>query len=302
MTRNQRILQALKESGKSQADLATMLGVTRATVSERLANEKEIDSYDFLIKVAQLTNKSLSWLVTGKDKTMVVADETLPNVQEPLVPVKKGITAQVAKAVEAADDFLSGKVIRPIMVTVDRSGKELISYVPVKAQAGYARGYSDERYIEKLPAFSLPNFQDHGTFRMFQVSGDSMRQLGGGGLQDGDVVIAQYVEDFFAMKDNMVYVIVSTDGIVIKRVINRLSTTDKMLVLKSDNKNGDYPNVIMHANKIVEVWEYKAHISRQLNFATDLFEMINEIQVQQAKLAQRVDEMDSKTRAIIKNK
>lgn len=196
--------------------------------------------------------------------------------------------------------YLTGKSIRPITVTVDRAGKELITYVAVKAQAGYMRGYGDTKYMEKLPAFTLPNFNDNGTFRMFEVAGDSMRQLGGGGLQDGDKVIGLYVEDVFSMKDNMVYVIVSTEGIVIKRIINRLGTADKMIVLKSDNKNGDYPNVILPADKIKEVWEYKAHISRQLNFATDLFEMINEIQVQQAKLSKRVDDMDSITRAIQK--
>lgn len=281
---NHRIKQILSELGLSSRQLAAWLNVSDGRISQKF-KEGVWDSLEELKLISANSGYSLDWIVTGKGHKHFMEKELGPPSAE-----------------EPTPDYLHGKKIRPITVTVDRSGKELITYVPVKAQAGYARGYSDDKFIEKLPAFSLPNFQDHGTFRMFQVSGDSMRQLGGGGLQDGDVVIAQYVEDFYTMKDNMVYVIVSTDGIVIKRVINRLSTTDKMLVLKSDNKNGDYPNVILQANKLVEVWEYKAHISRQLNFATDLFEMINEIQVQQAKLSQRVDEMDSKTMAIIKGK
>ena len=46
---------------------------------------------------------------------------------------------------------------------------------------------------------------------MFQVSGESMLQLGGGGLHDGDIVIGQYLEDIFSLRDNRVYVIISTE-------------------------------------------------------------------------------------------
>ncbi len=289
---NERIRLILDRQGIANKDVAEWLGMTNSRLSQKF-KAGIWDSVDELKVIAKHTGMSLDSLITG----VGFDSDIVPKVEEPTIPVGKGMSAKVA---DIGMDYLSGKVIRPIMVTVDRSGRELITYVPVKAQAGYARGYSDEKYIEKLPAFTLPNFADNGTFRMFQVAGDSMRQLGGGGLQDGDVVIGAYVEDFFTMKDNMVYVIVSTDGIVIKRIINRLSTSDKMIVLKSDNKNGDYPNVILHANKIVEVWEYKAHISRQLNFATDLYDMINEMQVQHAKLSERVDDIDSKTRMIKK--
>lgn len=300
MTRNQRIKIALKEASVTQTQLAERLGVSHASVNERLnAKDTEIDSFEFLLAVSELTGKSPYWLYNGEEQkaSQYLVDE-VNKAKDTLILEEAEVLLGNLSDKEKA--YLKGSVVRPVTVTVDRSGKELISYVPVKAQAGYANGFGDPKFMQKLPAFTLPNFNDHGTFRMFQVSGDSMLQLGGGGLKDGDVVIGQYVEDFFTMRDNMVYVVVYSEGVVIKRIINRLSTADKALIMKSDNRNGQYPNFLVHAKDILEVWEYKAHISRQLNFATDLWELINDLQAQQAILANRVDNLDSLNKALTK--
>jgi len=196
----------------------------------------------------------------------------------------------VSRALETSEHYLRGDSIRPVTVTVDRTGKELITYVPVRAQAGYRKGFGDPHYIEKLPAYSLP-INVSGTHRMFQVDGNSMRQLGGGGLHDGDIVIASYVEDIFSLKDGRVYVVVSTEGIIIKRCINRLLTEDKVLVANSDNKSGEYPPIILHPHEILEVWELKAYISKQLSLATDLWDVLNDMQVKMALLDDEVKQL-----------
>lgn len=262
-----RIILALEKTGKSQRDLARAMGKASPTVSEMLSKPGDIDSVSYIDAAAKLTGYSFEWIRTG-------GEMMVPNVQETSV------------------EYLKGKNVRPITVTVDRSGNELITYVPVKAQAGYMRGYSDSHYIEKLPAFSLPVVDAKGTMRMFQVNGDSMLQLGGGGLHDGDVVVAQYVEDILSLKDNRVYVVVGGDGIVVKRVINRLPTSDKVLILKSDNKNGNHPDQLLRAKDILEVWELKAFISRQLSFSTDLWEVINDLQAKMAIVNERVDKIE----------
>jgi phage repressor protein C with HTH and peptisase S24 domain len=198
--------------------------------------------------------------------------------------------AEIKHVIGESDiEYLKGKNVRPLTVTVDRSGNELITYVPVKAQAGYRRGYGDPQYIQKLPAFSLPILiSQSSTHRMFQVDGNSMRQIGGGGLNDGDVVIAAYVEDVFTIKDNRVYVFVTTEGLLIKRIFNRLTTPDKVVVLNSDNKSGEYGPIILHPHEILEVWEYKAHISKQLPFSVDLWEALTELQAKQSILEDQV--------------
>lgn len=279
MTISERIQLVLDRGKYTDAVVAGWIGVSPARISQK-RKESIWDSISEATTICEMTGYNLEWLVYGTGPEKI--EDAVDMVKEPSI------------------EYLSGKTIRPITVTVDRSGKELISYVPVKVQAGYMKSYGDPKFVQKLPAFSLPNFNDNGSFRMFQVDGDSMLQLGGGGLKDGDVTICQYVEDIFSLKDNMVYVVISTEGLAIKRVINRLTTSDKALIMKSDNKNGQHPNYLIHAHQIKEVWEYKAHISRQLNFATDLWELINDLQASQAILSERVDKMDSATRAILK--
>lgn len=271
-SRNSRIKRALEQTGVSQEKLASTLGVSRSAVSERLAGEKEIDSYEFISVVSKLTGFEFWWLAQGEG-------------EDP----GKGV------AEDPQGEFLSGTSIRPVTVTVDAAGNELVSYVPVKAQAGYMRGYGDAQYVERLPAFSLPALAKNGTYRMFQVDGPSMQQLGGKGLKDGDIVIAQYVEDIFDLRDNRVYVVVSTEGIAIKRVLNRLKDKESpCLVMMSDNKNGEHPNYLLKPKQILEVWEAKKYISADFSFDTDMYQILAELQVEQARLKEKLNELGKK--------
>lgn len=299
MSISERIRDIIKERKLQDQEFASLIDMSKATLSQRF-NLKNW-TVDELIQISEVTGYSLSWMLEGFGPRLmsdhVQAIENFNKDTQVSPKPYKSVETKGSRIEEATVQLLQGKNIRPITVTVDRSGNELISYVPVKAQAGYMRGYGDSHFIEKLPAFSLPIIESKGTLRMFQVNGDSMLQLGGGGLHDGDVVVAQYVEDIFSLKDNRVYVVVSTDGVAVKRVINRLATGDKVLILKSDNKakNGAeevYRNRVLQPNEILEVWELKAFISRQLNFATDLWDVINDLQASQAILAERVDKIE----------
>lgn len=276
--RNNRIREAI-DSRSSQQKVAERLGISRQAVNLRISGEKDIDSIEFVDAVAELTGLSRDFLIKG--------DSALNNVASK-------VNAEVGAMMEgepALPAFLKGRNIRPVTVTVDRTGKELISYVPVRAQAGYKRGFGDPHYIEKLPAYSLP-INVAGTHRMFQIDGNSMRQLGGGGLNDGDIVIASYVEDIFSLKDGRVYVVVTTEGVIIKRCINRLLTADRVLVANSDNKSGDYPAIILHPQEILEVWELKAYLSKQLSLATDLWDVLNDMQVKMALMEDKVKDLE----------
>jgi phage repressor protein C with HTH and peptisase S24 domain len=211
-------------------------------------------------------NIDIRWLLTGEEGEAAI-----------------GVVQEIKENYQ-----LSGKQIRLLTVTVDKTGKELIAYVPVKAQAGYQKGFGDPDFVGHLPAFNLPILKE-GTYRMFQVDGNSMLQMGGGGLHDGDIVIAQYVEDILSLRDNRVYVVVSTEGVLVKRCINRLKTEDQVLICNSDNKSGMYPPIVLHPHEILEVWELKAYISRQLSFSTDLWELLGDLQAQQAILQEKVN-------------
>ncbi|MFN7706335.1 MAG: helix-turn-helix transcriptional regulator, partial [Chryseotalea sp.] len=153
--------------------------------------------------------------------------------------------------------------------------------------------FGDEKFIGTLQSFSIPNLRS-GTYRMFEVNGDSMLQITGGGLHDGDIVIAQYLENFYDVRDNRVYVVVSKEGIVIKRLINRLRNENPVIVCKSYNKGGAYPDFLLRPEDLFEIWELKAYISKQLSFNTDLWQMLSDMQAQQAVLAEKLANLEKK--------
>jgi phage repressor protein C with HTH and peptisase S24 domain len=277
-TIKERIKLALDRSGKSLTDLARHMGLQQPSVSGVLNREGELDSLKYLEAASELTGYSFDWLHTGEG-------------------AEKKEFGETAVVQEVGIQYLNGKSIRPVTVTVDPAGQEMVTYVPVKAQAGYPRGYGDPHFIETLPAFNLPGVIKDGTYRMFEVAGDSMLQLGSKGLHNGDIVIAKYVEDIFEMKDNRVYVVVGSEGIAIKRVINRLKAKDKneaCLVMMSDNKNGQHDTYTLRPGQISEVWEARRMISADFSFDTNLYEILGDLQAQTAMLKDEVNKLKKK--------
>ncbi|MBV7269111.1 S24 family peptidase [Winogradskyella luteola] len=161
----------------------------------------------------------------------------------------------------------------PQVIAVNQTGDENVVYVPVKARAGYLDGYGDPEYIETLPSFNMPHLTN-GTYRCFEVKGNSMVRT----FFDGDLVFGKYVEDLRDIKDGRVYIIVSkNDGIVLKRVINRIAERDK-LILKSDNKDGNYPTYTINAEEIVEVWYVTMYASKQMPEPVDIYDRLHELE------------------------
>lgn len=139
----------------------------------------------------------------------------------------------------------------PAIVTVDQQGRKNIAYVNTKARAGYLSGYADPEYIGGLPMAYLPQLPREKDYRMFEVSGDSMWPT----FNDKDTVICQYLSRS-NVKDNQLCVVVSTEGILIKRIFNRIKE-EQQLILKSDNQemNGEYPDILVPAQDVKEIWQ-----------------------------------------------
>ncbi|KAA1245387.1 S24 family peptidase [Aquimarina sp. RZ0] len=161
----------------------------------------------------------------------------------------------------------------PQVIAVDQEGDENIVYVPTKARAGYLDGYGDTEFIETLPSFSMPHLTN-GTFRCFEVQGNSMVRT----FFDGDLVFGKYIEDLSDIKDGRIYVIVSkNDGIVLKRVINRIEERGK-LILKSDNKDGNYPTYTINSEEIMEAWYVTMFASKQMPEPVDVYDRLHDLE------------------------
>lgn len=150
-----------------------------------------------------------------------------------------------------------GEKLRVLTITVDKDNRENVELVNQKASAGYLNGYAQEEYIEDLPKFQLPML-GAGTFRAFEIKGDSMLPL-----RPGTIVIGEYVQDFHDLKDAQTYVVISsTEGVVYKRVFRKqASDGTEMLTLHSDNLA--YPPYEIALEDVREIWRAKMYLSNE---------------------------------------
>jgi transcriptional regulator with XRE-family HTH domain len=148
------------------------------------------------------------------------------------------------------DDLLRGST--RIKVARDEApGK--IPLVPIRAAAGYQKGFPDDEYVNELPHITLP-FLGKGNFRAFEITGDSMLPL-----TPGTIVIGEKLERMSDLKDGKTYVLVTrNEGIVYKRVFNHIRDRG-VLSLVSDNKK--YKPYSIDPMEIHEAWVAKAYIS-----------------------------------------
>ncbi len=131
-----------------------------------------------------------------------------------------------------------------------------VPLVAQKAQAGYLRAYEHVDYLEGLDQYALPPGVNGlgAVWSYFEVDGDSMEPT----FYAGDMVLASLVmpEDWDDIKNFCVYVIVTADRLLIKRVFRK---SGDMWVLISDNEE-QHPQALLPVNALRQVWTFRRHI------------------------------------------
>lgn len=152
----------------------------------------------------------------------------------------------------------SNKNLHVLTVMTDNFDEERIVHVPVPAQTSYASELNNPKFIQNLPSFTLPDYKYKvGTHRSFDAAGDSMEPT----LFEGDKIVCSYIEPALwesGIKDGYVYVVVTQDDIVIRRVYNHLKV-NKLIEVHSDNKF--YEPYSIPLSMIREIWYVRAKIS-----------------------------------------
>lgn len=142
--------------------------------------------------------------------------------------------------------------LKVLAISLDNNNESNIELVDSKAEAGYLDDYQNPEYIKELPKFVLPNIPN-GTYRAFEIQGDSMLPI-----ISGSVIVASYVEKISDIKNGKTYIIISKrEGLVYKRVI--VNAKNKALILKSDNEL--YLPYELEWAEVDEIWQYYAHLS-----------------------------------------
>ena len=234
-----------RELALTQAQMAEKLGIKRSLVGAYEEGRAE-PRLATLVNMARLFGITLDQLVTTdfskKKNTKIIGSLPAPDPNttesddQPEPPTPAG-----------------GK-LRILAFTVDKDQNENIELVPQKAAAGYLNGYADREYLEVLPKFRLPMLTQTGTYRAFEIAGDSMLPIA-----SGTVIVGRYVEEWTSIKDGTPCVVVSSrDGIVFKRVFNKVRSS-AMFVLHSDNPH--FSPYDIRVDDVLEIWEAKSYIS-----------------------------------------
>lgn len=217
-TQATRLAELRRQSGLTQVEVGEAVGVSDARISTYEKDDSVRIKMPVLKKLAHLYNTTVEFIEKGAR-----------GAQESFNPMP------------------------PRILVSSNSVDDRILLVPEKAEAGYRKNFSDDEYLGTLPLYSLPGFEN-GNYRMFTVSGNSMAPS----FMPGDILICEHVEKAAHIKNREVYVLVTTDGICVKRVTN-LADSRQALLIESDNP--EYLPDFVPLGEVMEMWKYRKKLT-----------------------------------------
>jgi len=155
------------------------------------------------------------------------------------------------------DVFIRGSKLRVIATTVDSENKDNIEFVNEKAKAGYVTGFTDPEYIGNLPVFQLPFLSKEKKYRAFSISGNSMLPI-----PSGSIVIGEFIQDFYDIKNNDAYILVTRDeGIVFKIVENKIAISFNLRLI---SLNPEFSPFEVPVSEIKEAWKFVCYMNTEI--------------------------------------
>ncbi|MBC7449334.1 MAG: S24 family peptidase [Hymenobacteraceae bacterium] len=245
-----------------------------ATLTETVASrlkaflaEKQLNTNKASIKLGYGNSTKLHKILSGSQgpslQTLAELSTTFPDLSLDWLVLGRAVGGQTtAPAIFIADGdkphplhaVTTGRVL---VATVDRTGNDNIIHIPARAQAGYSHSFDEEQFIRDLTPYSLPMFTN-GTFRSFEVEGDSMAPTFG----HRDTVICQAVHRLDMLAPGHCYVIVVDGNVWVKRLPKAIKNRRDVVEMVSDNRA--YPVHEINATDILEVWHVRAVLSTNI--------------------------------------
>lgn len=279
MTTKEKIIKYLEHNNISKRDFYRQTGLSNGF----LDSGKHIGSDNIKIIVDNYRDLNLEWLVMDEGEMIKPNVQNLSHNESRTKSRTFLQDSKNAKNVLLNEERQENNFHTPKVVTVDKQGRDNVVLVPNKAAAGYLTGYGDTTFIKSLPTYNLPNISN-GTFRMFQVAGDSMEPT----IQNQSYVVGEWKENWNEdIKDGRVYVFViqsfEYEGILVKRALNRIEKYGNVL-LKSDNRI--YATKTFTPEEIKEVWEVKLYLSFNIPDPATIYDRMNDLEARLIELEQ----------------
>ncbi len=208
----------LRETGHTQASIASQLGVSQPYVNALLTGRKAFGKSQAK-KWGDLYGLSPSWLLTGEGSML--------------------------KANAPITQTSPENSVRPL-VSSDRDWVE-IPLVPHRAKAGALSGFGDPCWEEDKQ--TMPVLIDKrlkGDYLLFEVSGDSMDDGTSTAFLDGDVLLCRVLPksdwQYGIKRRRDTYCVVATEaeGIVLKEVVNHDKATNEITCHSLNSQYKDY--------------------------------------------------------------
>jgi transcriptional regulator with XRE-family HTH domain len=225
MTFRQNLKYFRKRKGLTQVGLASVLGITRASVGAYEEGRAE-PPYVILQRMCKALDTTYAQILSEHPETQDL-------------------------------EFAMGAKLRLLSIAPKDEGPTTQAFiVPAKAAAGYLQGYAQPEFVASLPQVNLPlpALKGKGTLRIFEIEGDSMWPLPSGAL-----MITSFVQDWTKLKGKESCIVVgATEGIVFKRVSYESGT------LHLQSTHPDYKPFIMPVSEVREIWRALGYISLEL--------------------------------------
>lgn len=218
----ERIQKIMNEEGLNKNSFSKAIGISNNVTITRIINEKRSPSRSTCEKIVTAFPKyNLTWILTGEGNMLTDAtslDEASP-IDEPII-------------------------LR-------------VPLVSQYAQAGYLCGYADAAYMATLP--TIPYIVDHeaqGHYVAFEVKGDSMNDGTEDAILEGDRLLCREIMPHLWADSKLHirkwdFVIVHTEGILVKRIINH-DVENHTITIHS--LNSMYPDKVINLVDVKQIF------------------------------------------------
>ena len=184
----------------NKAQFAKLLGVSAQTISAWIAR----NTFDAELIYTKCRYVDSSWLLTGEGAML---QETEKNN----APTSKH-TVEIAHQ-------------------VPHGSSEGIPLIPLDAVAGFPAESGGGVRLEDCERYVIPEFENKGANFLIRVSGDSMVPL----YYSGDLLACRKITDIRFFQWGTVYVLETSQGVLVKRVQESVDHADSILCVSENN-------------------------------------------------------------------
>ena len=147
-----------------------------------------------------------------------------------------------------------------VAIKADTESVVMINFIPVHASASFVESICDEKEcaFEKMPVIPLNGEKLDSSYKIFEVSGDSMVPT----INDGALILAKEINEAQWAYAEGVVVVVFNEMVVIKRMAENRIFDSNMIVLSSDNEK--YGKMQIELSNIRAIYKAKRKISENI--------------------------------------